>query len=138
MNDTFKIIINSPLDIIQIEDSNSVEIDTDQGRYQFLADHFNFAINSKIGECTITSDKNSVTYSIFNASIYFDNDKNTLFVYCIDFWLKNKNITNFKDILEIYKKSHNTLNDQNRSSKFKLNFSEKYNISLDIEDFDKI
>lgn len=136
MSSQFNLLINSPLKKIELSGIESVQIETNQGSYEFLSDHFNFGTSVNIGECKVITTSKIDTYNIFSGSIYFDNDKNTLFIYCLDYWVKNQNITNFENILQTYKKSKvsNNNNDLTPSSKFKLNFTKDYNISLDIED----
>ena len=130
----FKLFINSPLKTIQVENTNSVQIDTNNGRYEFLSDHYNYATNTSMGECLIFTESKIETYTIFNGSIYFDNEQNILFIYCLDFWSTKQNITNFENILQIYKQSKvSTDKDSSQVSNFKLNFTKEYNICLDVD-----
>jgi len=128
--DMFNVSILSPYKSDNFNLVKSVTIKTLSGSYQFLSDHYNYATVTNFGECVIEYQNENKILTIFNGSVYFDNELNHLSLFCINFWLEKENITNYESILNTYKNIK--VSSKEYISNFKLKFSKDHNIALEI------
>jgi F0F1-type ATP synthase epsilon subunit len=119
----FDLKIISPYKETFFNSIQSCSIEADNDFFEILPQHTNLCSSIKIGKIQIFKNNEELIYSFYSGSMYFDNEKNSLTLFCIDFE-HNKDLTlslsNISNSLKI-----------DSLSEFHLKFTEENNIVLE-------
>jgi hypothetical protein len=125
-NNFFQLVLTSPLQNITYEKVVSVIIETDSGQIEILPGHINFGGTISFGQFLVVLEGQEIIYKIFNGNLCFDNEKNLLQVFCLEYSYNTVSEFTFEDIVKSFKDI-----EISETSKFKLKFLEDSRIALE-------
>lgn len=125
-NNFFQLVLASPLQNVTYEKVVSVIIETDSGQIEILPGHINFGSTVSFGQCLVILEGQEIIYKLFNGNIFYDNERDLLKIFCLEYSYNTVSEFTFEDIVKSFKDI-----EISETSKFKLKFLEDSRIALE-------
>lgn len=125
-NNFFQLVLASPLQNVTYEKVVSVVTETDSGQIEILPGHINFGSTVSFGQCLVILEGQEIIYKLFNGNIFYDNERDLLKIFCLEYSYNTVSEFTFEDIVKSFKDI-----EISETSKFKLKFLEDSRIALE-------
>jgi hypothetical protein len=123
MESTFEVRILSPKAEKIITEVNKVSFDLGNDSFEIYPEFTTICTNFNHGNLTLFFPKKEITFEILNGSVNFDNELNSLNIFCLDFNLDKNLLYSFEDITSSLREESHT--------KFYLQLLENNDIALE-------